>query len=273
MVPAGSVQGGYQESIILRIIRSFFHRIIPSMIFLTIVISVLVSMSVVASENPVLKVATSEYPPYEYVENGELVGEDTEIIRAVISEMGYQPEFHVLPWTRAEANVREGDMALVYSLTYSEQRAGHYYFTDPINTARDVLFKRKESEISWNTLDDLDGLEIGLSAAYSYAPEFMDWLASSNAEKIVITQEKPELTGLRMLAFSRIDLFICEESVCHFLLERYRHQYPELDRVEPAGGMVGKERAFRAAFSREHPKGEQLRDQFNQALRKVKDNN
>lgn len=37
-------------------------------------------------ENRVLDVVTSEYPPYEYSSDGQVVGEDTRIIRRVLSK-------------------------------------------------------------------------------------------------------------------------------------------------------------------------------------------
>jgi polar amino acid transport system substrate-binding protein len=159
---------------------------------------------------------------------------------------------------------------MLYSLTFSEVRGRHYYFSEPINVAQDVFFKHKDREIEWQTLDDLTGLNFGLSAAYSYAPEFMDWLFNGNARITRITHEKPELTGLRMVALGRVDLFICELSVCDYLLVKSESQFPELASVERLTGHVGPERSFRAAFSRELPNGQELRDEFNKALKQLR---
>lgn len=52
--------------------------------------------------------ATTEYPPFEYVENGQLRGRDVETVRTVIQRMGYTPEFQILPRARAELMVRNG---------------------------------------------------------------------------------------------------------------------------------------------------------------------
>ncbi|AZT85295.1 amino acid ABC transporter substrate-binding protein [Marinobacter sp. NP-4(2019)] len=223
-------------------------------------------LSPALAEPPILHVATSEYPPFEYVEDGTLVGEDVTTIRNVLDRMGMEPVFLVVPWRRAEARVRSGQSDMLFSLTHSEERARHYYFTAPINTAQDVFFTRTDSNIEWQTLDDLEGLRLGLSSSYSYAPEFMNWLETADIEIIWISQHRPDLTGLRMVAYDRIDLFICEQTVCHFLLEKFQPVYPELANIEAVPGMIGDERAFRAAFSRKHPDGEQLRDRFNQAL-------
>lgn len=222
------------------------------------------------ADTHVLRVVTSEYPPYEYLENGEVKGSHTDTVREVLSAMGYLPDIRLLPWARAEATTRAGSSDLIYSLTYTHDRDGYYYFTDPLSQARDVFFSRKDSGLQWQELDDLAGLRIGLSAAYSYAPEFMDWLTRGNARVTQISQESPELTGLRMVTLGRIDLFICEESVCRYLIDQHLSEYPELSDVTAMSGTVGAERGFRAAFSRQHPRGKQLRDEFNQALKTVR---
>ncbi len=226
----------------------------------------LVLSSSALADPPTLHIATSEYPPFEYLEDGALVGDDVATVREVVERMGMEPAFVVVPWRRAEARARRGQSDMIFSLTHSEERARHYYFTAPINTARDVFFARSDSDIEWQTLDDLEGLRLGLSSSYSYAPEFMNWLETADIEVIRISQQKPDLTGLRMVAYDRIDLFICEQSVCRFLLEKHQPDYPELANIVAVPGMVGEARPFRAAFSRRHPDGEQLRDRFNQAL-------
>lgn len=218
------------------------------------------------AEKPVIDVVTSEYPPYGYAQNGEVAGTDTQIIRKVLSKMGYQANIRILPWARAENLVRAGKADMLYSLTFSESRHRYYHFTDPISSAQDVFFKLEDRPLQWQSLEDLQGLNIGISAAYSYAPEFMNWLFNGNAQITKITHEKPELTGLRLVALGRIDLFICEQSVCEYLIEKNISQYPKLARVGQMKHAMGPERGFRAAFSRKLPEGEELRDRFNQAL-------
>lgn len=217
-------------------------------------------------ENPVIDVVTSHYPPYEYLSDGEVVGTDTRIIRRVLAQMGYDANIRMLPWARAEKLARSGEVDMLYSLTFSDDRQRFYFFTDPISSAQDVLFKRRNRDLQWQTLDDLAGLNFGLSAAYSYQPEFMDWLFDGHARITRIAHEQPELTGLRLVALGRIDLFICELSVCDYLLTQKTSEFSELAQVERMPGDIGPARSFRAAFSRAVPDGRELRNQFNRAL-------
>jgi polar amino acid transport system substrate-binding protein len=237
--------------------------------FLALLLAVLIPV-IAHADRPTMTVVTSIYPPYQYLDNGEVKGTHTETLRQVLTRMGYDPVFRLVPWARAEASARAGTADLIYSLTYSPNRARHYHFTNPISEARDVFFSLSDRGLQWQELDDLAGLKIGLSAFYSYAPEFMDWLAAGNARVIQISQESPELTGLKMIAYGRIDLFICEETVCRYLIDKHIADHPELANVSAMPRTVGEVRSFRAAFSRQHPTGEALRDGFNKVLTELK---
>ena len=238
-----------------RTVCSLLAALLPSLVF--------------ADDMPVLEIVTSEYPPFEYSEAGKVVGMDTNIIRQVVEAMGYEPRIELLPWIRAEAKARRGEAEMVYSLTYSEARDNFYHFTDPINKVQDVFFARRDANIEWQTMDDLDDLRVGVSASYSYAPEFMDWIERHPDSVTRVSHEQPELTSLKMLVHRRIDLFICEQSVCEYLLKKHVNEDPELSRVEAVPGIVGEPRPFRAAFSRQNPEGKALRDSFNRALREL----
>lgn len=240
-------------------------------VFLLFMLSMLGPVPLFASERsqPELRIVTSYYPPFQYLEGNTVVGEHTAIIRQVVTDMNLTPHIELLPWIRAEARIKSGAADLVYSLTYSEQRAQHYLFTNPIGEARDVLFVHRDARLPGHRLADLDELKIGVSASYSYSPEFMRWLENRSGPVVRISHEAPELTGLRMVAHGRLDLFICEVSVCEYIIETHRDANPKLDRLEHLPGTVGIRRPFRAAFSRHHPEAAALREAFNDALDKL----
>ncbi|WP_203299516.1 substrate-binding periplasmic protein [Marinobacter sediminum] len=227
------------------------------------------ALPVLSETAPVLKVVTTEYPPFEYVEDGVLQGQDVDTVRTVLRAMGFEPDFQVVPWARAEMMVRSGNADLLFSLTRSPERERHYLFTAPISSARDVLYARKDSGFSWTSYNDLTDLSIGVTAGYSYAPEFMAWLRQGQSQVVSMNQENPDLAGLRMVAMGRVDVFICEEKACNHLIDAYKGRYPELSRLAALPGVVGDERVFRAAFSRQHPDARALRSEFNQVLERL----
>ncbi|QSP95208.1 transporter substrate-binding domain-containing protein [Marinobacter salinisoli] len=221
------------------------------------------------AEKPLIQAVTTNYPPYEYLENGQAAGTDVDTVSAVLAVMGYEPRFRILPWARAELMARNGSADLIFSLTASPERSQFYVFTDPISTARDVFYARKDDDLSWNDYDDLSGRKIALAEHYSYAPDFMDWIARTKPDTVRLQQERPNLAGLRMVGKGRADVFICEQSACDHLIRQHRKRFPELAMLKAVPGVIGKERFFRAGFSRQHPQADQLAAEFNAALKQL----
>ncbi len=54
----------------------------------------------VAAAGPV-RVLTEEFPPYNYTEGGKITGLGTEVVEAVLQQLGLQGQFQSLPWARA----------------------------------------------------------------------------------------------------------------------------------------------------------------------------
>ncbi|GAA3562201.1 substrate-binding periplasmic protein [Marinobacter xestospongiae] len=217
-----------------------------------------------------LTIVTAEFPPYEYSRGDAVVGIDTDTVCQVIHRMGLNANIEMLPWRRAIKQVEDGFADMIYSLTYSDQRTEDLLFTAPLSLARDVLFKRRDWPFSWQQLDDLSGQRIGLSESYNYPSEFMAWIARDLARITRISHEQPDLTSLRMLARGRIDLFICEQKVCEYLIAHHRDDMPELANLEALPTPVAPPRQLRAAFSRRNPQAAALRDRFDQALAELR---
>ena len=63
-------------------------------------------IAVVACSTPVpatkLRVIAEDFPPYNYVnDNGVVVGQSTEIVRAIMSKLGQNITIEVMPWEQA----------------------------------------------------------------------------------------------------------------------------------------------------------------------------
>ena len=225
------------------------------------------SLGAAAEGARVMRIGTSEFPPFEYMgPAGLVVGADTEIIAAVVRGMGFEPRFEMMPWARVEAEAAVGRLDMLYSLTASPERLEKYWLTAPLSSVNDVFFKQVDAPIQWQTYDDLKAYEIGVSAGYSYAADFMAWMQQDKVRIAPTAHETPELINLRKLALKRIDLFICEQSVCGFILRQQRARYPELAKIDFIPQPVGPVRGFRAGFSKAQPGSRLLRDRFNDVL-------
>ncbi len=217
------------------------------------------------NQNSVLPLAIEHFPPFEFEQDdGTIVGFDTEIVQQVLEEIGYKVEISVLPWSRALAFAKSGDVAGIYSLTWSEERAGFLHFSEPISTVKDVFFKLKSKPIQWQTLDHLTNYRLGISRGYNYAPEFMKAVEAKFFTDIdILAGKQLELTHLHRLKAERVDLVLCEISVCQYLIKTHAPKFNMIDYIDRPLGSI---RSYHIGFSKQWPNSDQIVRDFNKAL-------
>ncbi|OZG72767.1 hypothetical protein BTA51_14695 [Hahella sp. CCB-MM4] len=101
-------------------------------LFFVLVLSI-TSRCVDALEEPI-KVARGDenYPPMEYVENGQLTGFHIELVSRVLADLGHRVEFVNLPWKRALRQLEKGNVDAVTFMSKTEARS-HYTIFHPQN--------------------------------------------------------------------------------------------------------------------------------------------
>lgn len=214
-----------------------------------------------------LPLATFEFPPYHFHQQGRIRGASVDVVELIFRRLGYQPQIHFMPWRRAQLEAAQGTYAAVFTFTESAQRRQRFHYSEPLSLITDIFYKRRGETINWQQLSDLKALRIGISAGYNYVPEFMTAMAQGELVVEVIAAEAPELQQMKLLQLGRIDLSLCIFSRC----EHLRQQRPELFAgIDYIPTPVGAPRSFYVGFSKAWPRSEQLRDQFNQQLGRLK---
>lgn len=69
-----------------------------------------------------LKVVTSDFPPFQMLQENKVSGITTEIVEAVISGAGFQSEIKMYPWPRAYKKGLRGSKILIYSIVRTPER-------------------------------------------------------------------------------------------------------------------------------------------------------
>ena len=211
----------------------------------------------------VLPVGVSIFPPFKYMEDGKHVGSDTEIVVSVLNQMGYKAEISAHPWKRIQAEALAGKYALIYSLTKNKEREQYFYFSNPVSAIRDVFFKRLDSDIKWNTLEDLQHLMVSASEGYNYDESFNQAARNNRFKVNWVLGDQPESTHLKLLQAGRVDVAICEVNVCQFLLRTRPNEFNNIDFINQS---IGPARTFHVGFSKQWPNSDKLVEQFNKTL-------
>ncbi|MCP3892917.1 MAG: amino acid ABC transporter substrate-binding protein [Desulfobulbaceae bacterium] len=235
-----------------------------------LIVLILITMCFIGfafAEKEKLIFATHPFPPFKYVaENGDIVGCDVEIVKQIVTRLGYDFKIKSLPFQRALFNVSKGKMTGYISFTKNPERLKTYYFSSPISTIKDVFFKQKKNDINWDKLDDLKEYRVDYTKNYNYAPVFLDAIKQNKFQPVyIIGSEEAEVKHLERISKGFVDLAICEISVCSFLIKQHKSKFVNVDFINKAIGPV---RTFHVGFSRKWPGIKEFVEKFNADLAK-----
>ncbi|MEL0169729.1 MAG: transporter substrate-binding domain-containing protein [Pseudomonadaceae bacterium] len=163
-----------------------------------------------------LMVVSEPWPPYVFLEEGKLRGIDFEVSDKLLRELGYQPQWRMMPWKRAQHEVLSGKADAILDISANPERVTQYHFpAEPLSLSETVLFYRNSHPFPYNTLDNLRGLRIGVSAGYIYAnPDFMQ--ASFFQRELAPSIE----ANLLMLQHGRVDMSVVNRRAGLYTLHR-----------------------------------------------------
>mgnify|MGYP002128344838 FL=1 len=156
-----------------------------------------------------ITVVTEPWPPYVFLQDGQLRGVDYEVSQHILQDLGYQPDWRVMPWKRAQHDVLAGQADAILDITVNAERQNQYHFPpEPLSNSESVLFYRTSDPFPYSTLDDLRGLRIGVSAGYSYGnPAF-------NQAEHLTREPCPSIEScLLMLQRGRVDMTVINRQV------------------------------------------------------------
>jgi polar amino acid transport system substrate-binding protein len=96
---------------------------------------------------------SADFPPFEYVENGEFVGFDIDLIKAIAEEMGFEIEIRDMSFDSLIAALVSGNLDIVISgMTITPEREEVVSFSKPYWTADQSVVIREDSDMTITVL-------------------------------------------------------------------------------------------------------------------------
>lgn len=126
------------------------------------------------AETRSLRIVSTNYEPFtgERLQGGGIVNRS---IRRIAENAGLGIEIEYLPWARAIESTRRGEYDATSYAHYNPDRDVDFIQVGPFTEERIVFFVRADSNIeSWQTLEDLADLRIGVVLGYTYLKEFWE---------------------------------------------------------------------------------------------------
>ncbi len=218
-----------------------------------------VAVAAQAEEKKVL-IHFEDYPPYEYLENGEVKGVNVELMREAFRRMDVTPTFEPMPWKRAVYELKNGGiLALASGFKTPDREVFAFFPSEPLAMENVVVVAPAVSGVEVNSLEDLRGLTVGVVREYAYGHVF-DTMNDLNK---VEAASNPQL--LKMLLSHRMDVVIMNKAVARAAAQKI-HALPHIRFVyavnsEPLYLLFSRAREFEAV--------EMARD-FGKALKEMR---
>jgi len=171
--------------------------------------------------NKLTMATNAEFPPFEYVEKGEVVGADIDIAKAIADKLGMELEVVNIDFDAALTGAATGkyDMA-VAGITANAKRRKNMNFTDAYYKASQAIIVMKDSEIK--KAADLKGKKVSCQEGTTGEQYLLD-------EKYEIQSYKTGAEAVAALKDGKVDAVVIDNQVAIALSEKQNGETVVLD--------------------------------------------
>ncbi|SFL68250.1 polar amino acid transport system substrate-binding protein [Gracilibacillus orientalis] len=214
-----------------------------------------------SDDKPTLSVVTEAgFMPFTYLDKGEVVGFDIDLLAAIMQEAGYDYELDNVGWDAMLLSVEDGEADLaIAGITVDEDRKQEYDFTAPyFESTHKVVFREGEDITSGEDIKELNvGVQSGTTGAAA-----VEKILGKNHENI--SKYDSNTLALMSLQSGDVDTVVTDNVVA----EEYVANNPDAN-VE----MIADPDTFESEFyGIMFPKGSEIQEDINEALQTVIDN-
>ena len=157
------------------------------------------------NENELVMVTEAGFAPYEYYEDGEIVGVDVDIAKEIAKEMGKELVIKDVAFDSIinEVNSGKADFGAA-GISYDEERAKQVDFTINYATSKQVVVVREGSSV--DDIDKISNQKIAVQLGSTG-----DMYVTENYPNAEIVRQKKYLAAVQDLKSSKVDLIVMDE--------------------------------------------------------------
>jgi polar amino acid transport system substrate-binding protein len=205
-----------------------------------------------------LVVGTSaDYPPYESIDaDGNFVGFDMDLMRAIGEQLGVEVEFQDMPFDTLIASVQEGKIdAIIAAMQATAERDEQVDFTIPYRMTKDAFIGAGDTAIVINTAEDAAGKSIGAQTGTVQERWIQEKLVAAGltSSDQVFSYERADQAALDV-ANGRIELLLMDAEPAMALAEQNGLKVLLVTETTAEGGksiaILDGETAFKAELDR-----------------------
>lgn len=203
-----------------------------------------------------LKFNTQNFEPFNYEVGGVVSGPAADIIRKVCGEINITCTLNLLPWRRAQEEVRNGIAHGMFVIGWNEERAKWLYFSPPLLNTEYGFFVRNDNPLKFKNVADVKGYTVGVFGP-SNTSFFLEKI-KAEIKDLAIDMTPEDETAFKKLSVGRVDAVYSNKDVGYFLMGKLNTK-----NIRYAGFHTGLK--YYIGFSQKHT-DKKLVDQFSQAF-------
>ena len=152
-------------------IQSFLEQRVCSMKIKSVFITILALFSSfsVQADQAKLVIMTEDFPPFNYVEDGKLIGVGPEVVRALMDRMELPGRIKVMSWKRAYNMTLKQPNKILFSMVRSPEREDQFYWVGPLMRATEYFYASagfSRDSISLEEARNLEGILVQEGGAH-----------------------------------------------------------------------------------------------------------
>lgn len=156
-------------------------------------------------DDKLVMVTEAGFAPYEYYENGEIVGVDIDIAKEIAKYLGKELVIKDVAFDSIINEVKTGKADFgAAGISYNEERAKQVDFTINYSTSKQIVVV-KEDNIKIN-INDLDNLKIAVQLG-----SVGDTYVTKNYPNAEIVRQKKYLAAIQDLLKNKVDCVVMDE--------------------------------------------------------------
>ncbi|MFR6306483.1 MAG: ABC transporter substrate-binding protein [Bacilli bacterium] len=165
-------------------------------------------------DNKLVMVTEAGFAPYEYYENGEIVGVDVDIAREIAKELGKELVIKDIAFDSIINEVRTGKADIgAAGISYSDERAKKVDFSINYSVSKQVVIVKNDSFI--NSIKDINDKKIAVQLG-----SVADTYVTKNYKNAEIVRQKKYLAAIEDLKVGKVDLVVMDELPAKEIIEK-----------------------------------------------------
>lgn len=204
---------------------------------------------------------TEEFPPFNYIMEGELQGIAVDIVEKLFQRVGApQTRKSIVsqPWARSYSALQKRPGTALFVVTRTEEREHLFKWVGPLTKAKNVLIGVKKDRGACQI--NLAACRVGAVRDDAAGQLFLHQNAAYKKKLLLVNSAQ---TGLKMLSRDRTDLFAYDETVVKWQLDEMGMSFENFEIVA-----ILSENDHYIAFHKDTP--ETLINRYQQALDDLK---